>query len=89
MNEQQRKEQAQIKQVDAADRKSGLEKPLSEKTSADFAKYFETTYEPPNLNKARKRGRDKVNVHYDFAIPEDMENIGEGKNSSSVHTVVK
>lgn len=79
MNEQQRKEQSQIKQVDAADRKSGQDKPLNEKTSEDFAKYFETTYEPPNLNKARKRGRDKVNVHYDFGIPEDIVNIGQGK----------
>src|SRR5699024_8566940 len=78
MNEQQRKEQAQIKQVDAQEA-PGKEKPLSEKTSADFAKYFETTYEPPNINKARKRGRDKVEVHYDFGIPEDMENVGEGK----------
>src|SRR5699024_3201621 len=70
MNEKQRRQQAQIKQVD---------KPLSEKTSADFAKYFETTYEPPNINKARKRYREKVEVHYDFSIPDDMKNIGKGK----------
>ena len=38
-----------------------------------IAKYFQTTFEPPNINKARKRGRDKVKVHYDFAIPEDMQ----------------
>ncbi|MFZ3579808.1 tRNA (N6-isopentenyl adenosine(37)-C2)-methylthiotransferase MiaB [Virgibacillus sp. DJP39] len=79
MNEQQRKEMNQINQGDAADRKSGQDKPLQDKTSEDFAKYFETTYEPPNLNKARKRGRDKVNVHYDFGIPEDINNIGVGK----------
>ncbi|HLR89053.1 MAG TPA: tRNA (N6-isopentenyl adenosine(37)-C2)-methylthiotransferase MiaB [Atopostipes sp.] len=79
MNEEQRKEQAQINQVDAADRKSGQDKPLHEKTSADFAKYFETTYQPPNINKARKRGREEVDVHYDFDIPEDMKSIGEGK----------
>src|SRR5690625_597906 len=79
MNEQQRKEMSQIIPGDAADRKSGQDKPLKEKTSDDFAKYFETTYEPPNINKARKRGRDKINVHYDFGIPEDIANIGEGK----------
>src|SRR5690625_1798311 len=79
MNEQQRKEMSQIIQGDAADRKPGQDKPLKEKTSDDFAKYFETTYEPPNINKARKRGRDKINVHYDFGIPEDIANIGEGK----------
>src|SRR5699024_3899307 len=79
MNEQQRKQQAQIKQVATADRKSGQDKPIHEKTSADFAKYFETTYEPPNINKARKRGREEVVIYYDFDIPEDMRNIGNGK----------
>src|SRR5699024_5026794 len=78
MNEQQRKEQAHIKPVNPKGNTSD-QKPLSEKTSADFAKYFETTYEPPNINKARKRGRDKIEVHYDFNIPEDMNNIGAGK----------
>ena len=76
MNEQQRKEQAQII---SPDEKTTKEKPLSEKTTADFAKYFQTTYEPPNINKARKRGRDKVEIHYDFGIHEDMRNIGQGK----------
>src|SRR5690625_6876749 len=47
--------------------------------SADFTKYFETTYEPPNINKARKRGRDEIEVHYDFTIAEDMRNIGQDK----------
>lgn len=79
MNEQQRKEMSQIIQAGAADIKSGQDKPLKDKTSADFAKYFETTYEPPNINKARKRGRDEVKVHYDFEIPEDISSIGAGK----------
>ena len=79
MNEQQRKEQSQIKQINTMDKNISTNKPLSEKTSDDFAKYFETTYEPPNINKARKRGRDKIEVHYDFGIHEDMRNIGEGK----------
>ncbi|SFA76349.1 tRNA-i(6)A37 thiotransferase enzyme MiaB [Lentibacillus halodurans] len=83
MNEQQRKQQSQIKQSEnPADIKSDTDNMERLKnTSSDdlIAKYFETTYEPPNLNKARKRGRDDVAVHYDFGIPEDMENIGEGK----------
>src|SRR5699024_1965173 len=79
MNEQQRNEMSQIIPGDAADRKSGQDKPLKEKKSDDFAKYFETTYEPPNINKARKRGRDKINVNYKFGTPEDIANIGEGK----------
>lgn len=79
MNDQQRNEMSQIKQGDSLDQKSAQEKPLHEKTSADFAKYFETTYEPPNINKARKRGRDEIEVHYDFKISEDMKNIGQDK----------
>ncbi len=79
MNEQQRKEQAQIKQVESTDKKSAQDKPLTEKTTEDFAHYFQTTYEPPNINQARKRGRDEIEVHYDFEIPEKMQQIGEGK----------
>ncbi|MFD2133203.1 tRNA (N6-isopentenyl adenosine(37)-C2)-methylthiotransferase MiaB [Pseudogracilibacillus auburnensis] len=79
MNEKQRKEQAQIKQVSSVDRKSSQDKPLSEKTTEDFAHYFQTTYTPPDIKKARKRGRDKIEVHYDFEIPEEMSKIGKGK----------
>src|SRR5699024_6254188 len=61
------------------DRRSRQDKPLSEKTSEDFAHYFQSTYEPPNINKARKRYREEVEVHYDFEIPEDMRSIGEGR----------
>src|SRR5690625_2389775 len=79
MNEQQRKDQAQIAQNTSMDRKSTQDKPLSEKTPEDFAHYFQTTYKPPDIRKARKRGRDEVEVHYDFEIPENLRNIGEGK----------
>jgi len=79
MNEQQRKEQAQIREGSSMDKKSSSDKSLSEKTSADFAHYFETTFEPPNINKARKRGRDDVEVFYDFEIPEQLRAIGKGK----------
>src|SRR5690625_1787332 len=79
MNEQQRKEQAQIKQDMSMDRKSNRDKPLSEKTSEDFAHYFQTTYKPPDIRKARKRGRDKIEVHYNFEIPEEMQSIGKDK----------
>src|SRR5699024_10852052 len=79
MNDKQREEQAQINKVDAANRNSGQYKLLHEKTSADFAHYFQTTYEPPNINKARKRFRDKIEVHYYFNIDEDMAKVGECK----------
>ena len=77
MNEQQRKEMAQIIQKNPT--KKRKDKPLSEKTSADFAHYFQTTYEPPDMKKARKRYREKIKVHYDFEIPQDMKQVGKGK----------
>lgn len=42
-------------------------------------KYFQTTYQPPNLKKARKRLKQDVNVHYDYEIPSDMQSIGKDK----------
>lgn len=80
MNEQQRKEMTHIQENPDAQQTETKNIPLHEKTSADFAKYFETTYEPPDIKKARKRGRDKIEVHYDFDIPEDMRSIGKGKH---------
>lgn len=80
MNEQQRKEMTHIQNNSASDKQADKKIPLHEKTSADYAKYFETTYEPPDIRKARKRGRDKIEVHYDFNIPEDMRSIGKGKH---------
>ena len=79
MTKKANQEVARNQHGDAADRKSGQEKPLEEKTTEDFAKYFQTTYKPPNLNKARKRFREEIEVHYDFDIPEDMRDIGKGK----------
>src|SRR5690625_2745467 len=79
MDEKQRLATQQVKQGISSDRKSAQEKPLHEKTTEDFAKYFQTTFQPPDIRKARKRFREKINVHYDFSIPEDMKNVGEGK----------
>jgi len=64
---------------ESVDGKSSQDKPLDEKTTEDFAKYFQTTYQPPNINKARKRFREDIEVHYDFEIPEDMRNVGRDK----------
>ncbi|ELK39555.1 tRNA (N6-isopentenyl adenosine(37)-C2)-methylthiotransferase MiaB [Brevibacillus agri] len=52
-----------------------LKSAKSPKTTADYAKYFQ----PPSLKDAKKRGKEEVQVHYDFAIPEDMREIGKGK----------
>lgn len=67
MNEQQRLEASQIKTK------------KTEKTTEDFAKYFQTTYQPPSLKDAKKRGKENVNVHYDFEIPENIKNLGQDK----------
>lgn len=82
MNEQQRKEHSQIKQVKPSDVQSTQDhtEHLKELSSEEMiSKYFQTTYQPPNINKARKRFRDKIEVHYDFGIHEDMRGIGKGK----------
>src|SRR5690625_3957375 len=80
MNEEQRKEQAQLKQEDiSVDRKSSQDKPLSEKSTEDFAHYFLSAYQPADMKKARTRGRDNVEVHYDFEITADMRSTGEGR----------
>ncbi|OEH94129.1 tRNA (N6-isopentenyl adenosine(37)-C2)-methylthiotransferase MiaB [Bacillus solimangrovi] len=74
MNEQQRKETTKIKQSNPGDKKS-----LKEKTSEDFAKFFETTYVAPSLKDAKKRGKEEIKVHRDFEIPEDMIGVGKDK----------
>jgi tRNA-2-methylthio-N6-dimethylallyladenosine synthase len=45
----------------------------------DYAKYFQTTYQPPSLKDAKRRGKEKVNFHSDFSIPDDIKAIGKGK----------
>lgn len=75
MNEEQRKQQAQINQVDNFDR-------IKETTSDDMiSKYFQTSYEQqsPDIKQARKRRKEDVQFHYDFSIPEDVATIGKGK----------
>jgi tRNA-2-methylthio-N6-dimethylallyladenosine synthase len=82
MNEKQRIEHTkQIKSVDPVDVKSNednLER-LKQKKPEDFVKYFQTTYQPPDINKARKRRKEEVKYLNDFSIPEDMKDFGKGK----------
>ncbi|MFD2045723.1 tRNA (N6-isopentenyl adenosine(37)-C2)-methylthiotransferase MiaB [Ornithinibacillus salinisoli] len=83
MNEQQRKEQAQIKQdnhpTDVKSGKDNIDRIKSTTSDEMIAKYFQANYQPPDINKARKRRKEDVQFHYDFSIPEDMANIGKGK----------
>ncbi|WP_458413828.1 tRNA (N6-isopentenyl adenosine(37)-C2)-methylthiotransferase MiaB [Schinkia sp. CFF1] len=69
MNEQQRLESQQIKNANPSDKKS----------EKDYAKYFESTYQPPSLKDAKQRGKEDVKVHRGYDIPADMEGIGKDK----------
>ncbi|MBB6452842.1 tRNA-2-methylthio-N6-dimethylallyladenosine synthase [Salirhabdus euzebyi] len=82
MNEKQRKEMTQqIREGNPADVKSDQDNlnRLKEKTSDDFVKYFQTTYQPPDIKKARKRGKEEVKYHQDFSVSDDLVGIGKGK----------
>ncbi|MDP9741884.1 UNVERIFIED_ORG: tRNA-2-methylthio-N6-dimethylallyladenosine synthase [Bacillus sp. B2I3] len=69
MNEKQRLESQQVQAENPADKKS----------EKDFSKYFQAVYIPPSLKDAKKRGKEEVEYHDDFAIPEGFRGMGEGK----------
>ncbi|WP_232697160.1 tRNA (N6-isopentenyl adenosine(37)-C2)-methylthiotransferase MiaB [Brevibacillus daliensis] len=46
----------------------------ADKKEKDYGKYFQA----PSLKDAKKRGKEEISVHYDFAIPEEMKEIGKG-----------
>lgn len=77
MNEEQRKQQAQIRTTEQAN----IERIKNTSSEELIAKYFHAEYEPqsPDIKKARKRRKEDIQFHYDFSIPEDMQRIGEGK----------
>ncbi|HET7615521.1 MAG TPA: tRNA (N6-isopentenyl adenosine(37)-C2)-methylthiotransferase MiaB [Bacillales bacterium] len=51
-----------------------------ERTSSEqYAKYFQHTYQAPNLKDARRRRKNTVKHLNDFNIPEDIHGLGEGK----------
>src|SRR5690606_20057687 len=79
MNEEQRKEQAQIKQVDPASNTDNMDRIKNTSSDEMIAKYFQSNYQPPDIKKARKRYKEEVKFHYDFSIPEDMKAVGKGK----------
>ncbi|OXM84752.1 tRNA (N6-isopentenyl adenosine(37)-C2)-methylthiotransferase MiaB [Paenibacillus rigui] len=45
------------------------------KSDKDFSIYFQ----PPSLTDAKKRGKEDIKVHYNFEIPEDMQQFGKDK----------
>jgi tRNA-2-methylthio-N6-dimethylallyladenosine synthase len=72
MNEQQKKQMTINIEPSSADKKS-------EQKNKDFGQYFQTTYTQPSLQDAKRRGKEDVQVHYDFDIPEEMRGLGNGK----------
>ena len=69
MNEEQRVQTQQIKVKNPADKKS----------DKDYSKYFEKTYEAPSLKDAKKRGKEAVQYHKDFAISDEFREMGKGR----------
>ncbi|MEV2284320.1 tRNA (N6-isopentenyl adenosine(37)-C2)-methylthiotransferase MiaB [Paenibacillus larvae] len=46
------------------------------KSEKDFSIYFQ----PPSLKDAKKRGKESIQVHYDFEIPVELKGLGNGKH---------
>jgi tRNA-2-methylthio-N6-dimethylallyladenosine synthase len=69
MNENQRLEGQQVQTENSSDKKS----------SKDYSKYFETVYTAPSLKDAKKRGKEEVQYHKDFNIPEEFIGMGQGR----------
>ncbi|MCU6795418.1 tRNA (N6-isopentenyl adenosine(37)-C2)-methylthiotransferase MiaB [Paenibacillus sp. WQ 127069] len=42
-------------------------------------KYYEKFFQPPSLTDAKKRGKEDIKVHYDFVIPDEMQQFGKDK----------
>ncbi|WP_040948760.1 tRNA (N6-isopentenyl adenosine(37)-C2)-methylthiotransferase MiaB [Gorillibacterium massiliense] len=47
--------------------------------SAPGVKDYSAYFQPPSLKDAKKRGKEEIQVHYDFSIPEEMREFGAGK----------
>ncbi|PLS16756.1 tRNA (N6-isopentenyl adenosine(37)-C2)-methylthiotransferase MiaB [Bacillus sp. M6-12] len=69
MNEKQRLESQNVQTENPADKKS----------EKDYSKYFQGVYVPPSLQDAKKRGKEEVQYHKDFAISEEFRGMGEGR----------
>ncbi|NEX77731.1 tRNA (N6-isopentenyl adenosine(37)-C2)-methylthiotransferase MiaB [Bacillus thermocopriae] len=69
MNEKQRLEGQQAVAANSSDKKS----------AKDYSKYFERVITAPSLKEAKKRGKEEVKYHNDFAIPEEFRGMGNGR----------
>ncbi len=69
MNEKQRLDGQKVETANSSDKKS----------AKDYSKYFEQVITAPSLKEAKKRGKEEVKYHDDFAIPEEFRGMGEGR----------
>ncbi|MCM3110075.1 tRNA (N6-isopentenyl adenosine(37)-C2)-methylthiotransferase MiaB [Lederbergia lenta] len=69
MNEKQRLESQQTIKADT----------VASKPEKDYSKYFQSVYTPPSLKDAKKRGKEEVEYHKDFEIPEQFQGLGKGR----------
>ena len=69
MNEKQRLENQQVNTANSSDKKS----------EKDYSKYFTQVITPPSLKEAKKRGKEQVQYHNDFSIPEEFKGMGNGR----------
>jgi tRNA-2-methylthio-N6-dimethylallyladenosine synthase len=69
MNEESRLLSSQVKEPNSPDKKS----------EKDYSKYFQAVYTPPSLKEAKKRGKEEVAYHNDFAIAEEFRGMGQNR----------
>ena len=65
--------------VNEEQRKAGTIDILAErnrKEEKDYSKYFEHVYQPPNLKRSKKRGKQEVEYNRDFQIDEKYRGMG-------------
>ena len=62
---------------------------MDKKSEKDYSKYFQAVYTPPSLKEAKKRGKEEIEYHNDFAIPEQFKGMGKTENFIYAHTVAK
>lgn len=70
MNEEQRLQSQQVNQP----------KPDDKKPEKDYSKYFEKVFTAPSLKDAKKRGKEEVKYHKDFAIDPQFAGMGQGRH---------
>lgn len=69
MNEKQRLESQQIKNIQSG----------ASKQEKDYSQYFQSVFTTPSLKDAKKRGKEVVKYHKDFEIADEFSGLGQGR----------